>query len=288
MTMITPSYLGETIEYSSLHACRSTLEDPTVAVEAALLAPVAALAIPASANTTRSRANRAPQAARPNSSSNARKAAPQPRPKPRSIRTWTWKGMTSRSRPTSSRKTVNKKPAIYHLWAFWRLPLARRLSCRLSLRASPPLGTIKVMDSDPLAPDSSEHLCQSCGTMAARDFLCQITDGQKTTFNLCDDCFRSHTTQTGLELPSLDGAQCFYCGGAAIAAGMNQEWEIAVRQQRFHYTCARCAQLSQQLTMEAIASLPEGLPDEEQLHRIEQVVRDVDARVRDIVRDDLE
>ena len=31
MTMITPSYLGETIEYSSLHACRSTLEDPTQA-----------------------------------------------------------------------------------------------------------------------------------------------------------------------------------------------------------------------------------------------------------------
>ena len=33
MTMITPSYLGETIEYSSLHACRSTLEDPTVVCE---------------------------------------------------------------------------------------------------------------------------------------------------------------------------------------------------------------------------------------------------------------
>ena len=33
MTMITPSYLGETIEYSSLHACRSTLEDPTDADE---------------------------------------------------------------------------------------------------------------------------------------------------------------------------------------------------------------------------------------------------------------
>ena len=32
MTMITPSYLGETIEYSSLHACRSTLEDPTNAI----------------------------------------------------------------------------------------------------------------------------------------------------------------------------------------------------------------------------------------------------------------
>ena len=33
MTMITPSYLGETIEYSSLHACRSTLEDPTNGVQ---------------------------------------------------------------------------------------------------------------------------------------------------------------------------------------------------------------------------------------------------------------
>ena len=33
MTMITPSYLGETIEYSSLHACRSTLEDPTLDVQ---------------------------------------------------------------------------------------------------------------------------------------------------------------------------------------------------------------------------------------------------------------
>ena len=32
MTMITPSYLGETIEYSSLHACRSTLEDPTTTI----------------------------------------------------------------------------------------------------------------------------------------------------------------------------------------------------------------------------------------------------------------
>ena len=37
MTMITPSYLGETIEYSSLHACRSTLEDPTF-VEIRILA----------------------------------------------------------------------------------------------------------------------------------------------------------------------------------------------------------------------------------------------------------
>ena len=38
MTMITPSYLGETIEYSSLHACRSTLEDPTACFTSRLTA----------------------------------------------------------------------------------------------------------------------------------------------------------------------------------------------------------------------------------------------------------
>ena len=38
MTMITPSYLGETIEYSSLHACRSTLEDPTIPNECGSIA----------------------------------------------------------------------------------------------------------------------------------------------------------------------------------------------------------------------------------------------------------
>ena len=46
MTMITPSYLGETIEYSSLHACRSTLEDPTyVAALGALNAQLAAIPV---------------------------------------------------------------------------------------------------------------------------------------------------------------------------------------------------------------------------------------------------
>ena len=39
MTMITPSYLGETIEYSSLHACRSTLEDPTAALALSRFSP---------------------------------------------------------------------------------------------------------------------------------------------------------------------------------------------------------------------------------------------------------
>ena len=41
MTMITPSYLGETIEYSSLHACRSTLEDPTREIAAKYLCAIA-------------------------------------------------------------------------------------------------------------------------------------------------------------------------------------------------------------------------------------------------------
>src|SRR5436190_20229567 len=135
---------------------------------------------------------------------------------------------------------------------------------------------------------SSGQLCQSCGAKPARNHLCQIIHGQKTVLDLCGVCLRSHTAQTGFELPSLDGAQCFYCGGVATSAGMNLAWEIASRQERFHYTCFRCAQLSRQFTTEALLSLPEGLPPEEQLNRIEQIIRDVDARVRAAVRSDTE
>ena len=45
MTMITPSYLGETIEYSSLHACRSTLEDPTTEGQADIISPTTPVAL---------------------------------------------------------------------------------------------------------------------------------------------------------------------------------------------------------------------------------------------------
>ena len=50
MTMITPSYLGETIEYSSLHACRSTLEDPTSTPSRPLTAIHATISTDADAN----------------------------------------------------------------------------------------------------------------------------------------------------------------------------------------------------------------------------------------------
>ena len=59
MTMITPSYLGETIEYSSLHACRSTLEDPTLGIFLALL-PLSPYGIKIQEGEIASRTIRAP------------------------------------------------------------------------------------------------------------------------------------------------------------------------------------------------------------------------------------
>ena len=52
--MITPSYLGETIEYSSLHACRSTLEDPTVlgSTTSNVGGPIQIVVVPSAATAT--------------------------------------------------------------------------------------------------------------------------------------------------------------------------------------------------------------------------------------------
>jgi hypothetical protein len=63
------------------------------------------------------------------------------------------------------------------------------------------------------------------------------------------------------------------------------EWELPSRQhQPHHYTCFRCADLSDQFTQEALASFPADLSPEEQIRRLTQLTREVDDRVRAVVR----
>ena len=86
-------------------------------------------------------------------------------------------------------------------------------------------------------------------------------------------------------LPFLDGTQhCFYCGAIAAGASMNQDCELAARQVPIHYTCFRCAEIEDQLKLEKLSALPDDLPTDEQIRRIEQIIRDIDQRVRDRVR----
>ncbi len=125
-----------------------------------------------------------------------------------------------------------------------------------------------------------------CGTRPANNHLCQIINGQQTTLDLCEVCIRTHATQSGFDLPTLDGARCFYCGGEAMGGGMNQSWEVSSRQQRYHFTCLRCAELLHEFTTETLSSLPHDLPADQQLQRLEQITREIDQRVRDRVRSD--
>ncbi|MEP6669079.1 MAG: hypothetical protein ABJF10_08005 [Chthoniobacter sp.] len=139
------------------------------------------------------------------------------------------------------------------------------------------------MSSSIPSPTPNRH-CQACGTKPANNFLCQIINGEQTNLELCDECLREHSAGTGLELPSLDGTRCFYCGGAANGGGPNAPHEMASRRQRFHYTCLRCGELSAQWMVEAIGNLPEGLSLEMQSGHFEKIVREVDERVRYKIR----
>jgi len=150
-------------------------------------------------------------------------------------------------------------------------------------------------------------LCDRCQQREATVFACVIVDGRQTTPNLCEQCAKEYfrgqqqefaATASGAawtsypppefpSLPFLDGTQhCFYCGGVATSASMNQDCELAVRHEPFHYTCFRCAEIEHQLTQEALSALPDDLPTAEQVRRIQQIIRDVDNRVRERVRDD--
>ena len=86
--------------------------------------------------------------------------------------------------------------------------------------------------------------------------------------------------------PALDGTQtCFYCDSVAVSAGMNQSWEFAVRQQRFHFVCHRCFELEQKLTMEALSPLLDQAPSGPQEQMMQNIVRAVDERVRRAIQD---
>jgi hypothetical protein len=134
------------------------------------------------------------------------------------------------------------------------------------------------------SPDKDQP-CQTCGSRPARNFVCQIIHGRQTNLVLCDACLRSQSVAVGF--PTLDGTQtCFYCGGIAAGAGMNLSWEFAVRQQQFHYTCPRCAELEHEFTVEALSPLLDQAPPEQQERMMQGIIRAVDERVRRTIQDE--
>jgi hypothetical protein len=134
-------------------------------------------------------------------------------------------------------------------------------------------------------PPGSPALCEQCGTLPAHNHICQIVCGRKTLLNLCDICRRDYApTAAELGLPPLDGAHCFYCGDVALSVSLNQAWELPSRQQRYHYTCRRCAELYYKFLLEAAVSIPQGLSPAQKLQHIEQTIRETDRRVQNQVR----
>jgi protein-arginine kinase activator protein McsA len=134
------------------------------------------------------------------------------------------------------------------------------------------------------SPDGDQP-CQACGSRPARNFICQIVNGQQTNLVLCDSCLRSQGVVAGF--PNLDGTQaCFHCGEVAAGASVNDAREFAVRQQRFHYSCARCAELEYTFTMEALSPLLDQVPSEQQEQVMRDMIRRVAQRVRRAIQDD--
>jgi protein-arginine kinase activator protein McsA len=129
------------------------------------------------------------------------------------------------------------------------------------------------------------EICDACKSSPAKNHLCEIRDGQMTTFDLCDDCLRARRAATGDRFPILDETQrCYYCGAQAQSGGTNLEWEQRVRGQPFHFTCFRCHQLYHGFITEALASMPTGLSPKAQVEAIAGMVAASDRQVYERVR----
>jgi hypothetical protein len=75
-------------------------------------------------------------------------------------------------------------------------------------------------------------------------------------------------------------ARCYYCGAAAVTGHENKPSEVELRKEPFSYFCHRCIQLYAQCMMESASALRERLSPGEQPPGVEELIRDVDARMR--------
>jgi protein-arginine kinase activator protein McsA len=127
--------------------------------------------------------------------------------------------------------------------------------------------------------------CDLCGDKPAKNHLCEIVDGKQTSLDLCDDCFRARGAANGLDMPILDGTQrCYYCEEPAQACGMNLEWEQAVRGERFHFTCFRCAALFHRFLLESLRDIPKGLSQDEELEAMTAAIAESDRKVCETIK----
>ena len=127
------------------------------------------------------------------------------------------------------------------------------------------------------------EVCERCKKKFAKNFVCQVTDGQKKTFALCDDCFRTDSAASGQ--PMFDGTErCYYCDAPAKTARANDEGEQLARGERFHFTCVRCSQLYVGFIVPALAGIQGALSAEAQMDAYVNAVSESDRLVHATLR----
>jgi protein-arginine kinase activator protein McsA len=128
-------------------------------------------------------------------------------------------------------------------------------------------------------------ICEACGIRPATRFLCQIADGQQTKHEFCSECFVTDEAAAGVQLPTIEGHSCYYCGGPAQSAAPNMEWERRARDQFTHYTCSRCGLIFSEILLASLAALQDPLPPHLGVDALAELTSEIDKRVRERVGD---
>jgi protein-arginine kinase activator protein McsA len=129
------------------------------------------------------------------------------------------------------------------------------------------------------------NICERCKERPAKNFICQIIDGEQGNLSLCEQCFRGDQALSS-DAPIFDGTElCYYCEAPAKSGGLNDEAEQLARGQRFHFTCVRCSQLYVQFILPAMAGISAELSAEDQTKAYINAILERDkllsARVRE-------
>jgi len=138
-----------------------------------------------------------------------------------------------------------------------------------------------------MSSDNSEEItstCTRCGTNTVSHYICQFTNGEKETLELCDECATDWNKKEPIPFPDIRDKTCYYCNAQPVSGSMNQPWEKKVRQEDFHFSCSTCFQNYGRILLEWIATIPKDISPEEQIERMGKAIEKIDEEVRLISR----
>ena len=130
-------------------------------------------------------------------------------------------------------------------------------------------------------PKSNPDLCEKCGILPATIHLCDGSAG--TSRNLCQECLAQENSLASAWFDEAKSTKCEYCGGSPCGGGTDTLGQITGAPLRIQWLCSSCSMEHHSHVLAEMKTIPEGLPNEEQIEVLKKITEETKAHMRRFV-----